>query len=165
MRLFDRLLRGRLSDLVTCIVQSEGESWTATWASDGRTPPDVTESGLTALTDRAAVEVAGLYENEPQALTAELQFAIYPWPGGDASVILDIKPGPNGFHAADIQGSGLSATGPSLEALVQDAGVLPDPRRVMFRWIRPIREIDAALVSRPASDSHEDSTRERSVES
>ena len=119
MRWFKEALSGRLSNLVTCVVEGEGESWSVSWASDGRVPRDFNDHSLTAATDRAAAQVSAMCSGKPQAADAELQFAIYPWEGNPGKVILDITATANGLVARDIQGTEIAVEGASLEELVQ----------------------------------------------
>jgi hypothetical protein len=139
---FKRAFRGSLPSLVTCIVEREGEDWEVSWASDGRVPEDFKDHSLTAAADRAAVGLAAIYAGEPQAASAELQFAIYPWKGNPVKVILDITADPNGFVARDIQGTEITIQGASLEELVQKAEtVVPNPNEAMLRWIRRVADL------------------------
>jgi hypothetical protein len=135
--------RRGLSDLITCMVSAQNGRWTVIWVSDGRAPAEFTGKSLSEAVDRATQTVAALYSSKPQAATAELQFAIYPWPGG-GKVILDVLPSVDGFTATALDNSGMSVSGPELESLVERAQQsLPDFRTAMFRWVRPIRELDA----------------------
>jgi hypothetical protein len=134
--------RRSLSDLITCIVSAENGRWTVIWASDGKAPAAFTGKSLAEAVDRATQAVAALYSTKPQAVTAELQFAIYPWPGG-GKVILDVQPSVDGFTATALDNSGMSVAGQDLQLLVEQVQQsLPDFRTAMFRWIRPIRELD-----------------------
>lgn len=143
--MFGRLFARRISPLVTCIVQREGDTWQATWAGDGRVPADFSDESLTAATERATAEIATLYADQPQAAQAELQFAIYPWRDTTAKVIMDIDSEPDGFMACDIEGSGVLVRGESLEALVREAEqTLPNPHDGMFRWVRPVSTLQAS---------------------
>jgi hypothetical protein len=110
--------RRGLSDLITCMVSAQKDHWTVIWVSDGRAPAEFTGKSLSEAVDRATQTVAALYSSKPQASTAELQFAIYPWPGG-GQVIMELE---------------------SLVVRAQQS--LPDFRTAMFRWVRPIRELD-----------------------
>jgi hypothetical protein len=142
MRWFKEAFSGRLSNLVTCVVEREGESWRVSWASDGRVPPEVKGHSLTAVTDRAAAQVTAMYSGKPQGADAELQFAIYPWEGNPGNVILDITTSTNGLVARDIQGTEIAVEGASLEELVQKGEtMLPNPKEAMFRWIRRVSEL------------------------
>jgi len=38
MSWFKKAFSGRLPDLVTCVIEREGDSWDVSWASDGRVP-------------------------------------------------------------------------------------------------------------------------------
>ena len=143
--MFGRLFGHKLSALVTCIVQRDGNTWQATWASDGRVPADFSENSLTAATERATVEIATLYANQPQAARAELQLAIYPWSNTTAKVILDITSDSDGLAASDIEGSGVLLRGDSLETLVGEAEqTLLNPHDAMFRWLRPVSTLRAS---------------------
>jgi hypothetical protein len=131
-----------LSGLITCIVSAEKDKWSVTWASDRKTPAAFAGKGLTETVNRATQDVAGLYSGKPQAATAELQFAIYPWKGG-GNLIMDVQRSADGFTAAALDTSEMSVSGPDLESLVGQAEQsLPDFRKAMFRWVRPIRELD-----------------------
>jgi hypothetical protein len=139
---FKEAFSGRLSRLVTCVVELEDESWNVSWASDGRVPGDFGEKSLTAATDRAAAQVAEMYSGKPQAANAELQFAIYPWDGNPGNVILDITTDSDGLVARDIQGTEITVHGVSLEELVQKAETMvPDPKEAMLRWIRRVSDL------------------------
>jgi hypothetical protein len=143
--MFGRLFARRLSSLVTCIVQREGDTWQATWAADGRVPADFFDGSLTAATERATAEIITLYADQPQAAPAELQFAIYPWTDTSARVILDIDSDSDGFTACDIEGSGALVRGETLEALVREAEqTLPNPHDGMLRWVRPISTLQVS---------------------
>lgn len=142
---FGRFFARRLSALVTCIVQREGDSWQATWASDRRVPADFSDDSLTAAVERATAEIATLYANQPFEAQAELQLAIYPWAETTAHVILDINTDSDGFAARDIEGSGVLVRGESLEALVREGEqTLPNPHDAMFRWVRPINALQVS---------------------
>lgn len=142
---FKEAFSGRLSDLVTCVVEREGESWNVSWASDGRVPVDFSDHTLTAAADRAAAQVARMYSGKPQAARAELQFAIYPWEGNPGKVILDITTDANGLIARDIQGTEIAVQGTSLEMLIQKAETMvPDPKEAMLRWIRRVSDLQKA---------------------
>lgn len=142
MGIFGSFFARRLSILVTCVLQRDGEAWRATWASEGRVPADFSDASLTAAAERATAEIATLYASRPQAAQAELQLAIYPWTDTKAKVILDIDSDVDGFIATDIEGSGALVRGESLEALVREAEqMLPDPQDAMFRWVRPMSSL------------------------
>jgi hypothetical protein len=114
------------------------------WVSDGKAPAGFTGKSLTEAVDRATQAVAGLYYAKPQAVAAELQFAIYPWPGG-GKVIMDVQPSIDGFTATALDNSGRSVSGRDLDSLVGQAPQsLPDFQTAMFRWVRPIRELDSS---------------------
>jgi hypothetical protein len=114
------------------------------WVSDGKAPAGFTGKSLTEAVDRATQAVAGLYYAKPQAVAAELQFAIYPWPGG-GKVIMDVQPSIDGFTATALDNSGTSVSGRDLDSLVGQAPQsLPDFQTAMFRWVRPIRELDSS---------------------
>jgi hypothetical protein len=135
-----------VSDLITCIVETGNNRWTVTWVSDRRTPGNFTGKGLTETVNRATQDVAGLYSGKPQAATAELQFAIYPWKGG-GNLIMDVQRSADGFTATALDTSGMSVSGLDLESLVGQAEQsLPDFRKAMFRWVRPIRELDTSAT-------------------
>jgi hypothetical protein len=139
---FKRVFSGRLADLVTCVVERDGEVWEVAWASDGRVPETFRNHSLTALTKQAAASVAAMYSGEPQAASAELQFAIYPWKGNPGKVILDITTDADGLVARDIQGTEITIRGESLEDLVQKGETMvPNPNEAMFRWIRRVSEL------------------------
>jgi hypothetical protein len=134
--------RRGLSDLITCMVSAENGKWTVIWVSDGKAPAGFTGKSLTEAVDRASQAVAAIYYARPQAATAELQFAIYPWPGG-GKVIMDVQPSIDGFTATALETSGTSVSGRDMESLVdQTQQSMPDFQTAMFRWIRPIRELD-----------------------
>jgi hypothetical protein len=83
-----------------------------------------------------------MYSGEPQAASAELQFAIYPWKGNPGKVILDITTDADGLVARDIQGTEITIRGESLEDLVQKGETMvPNPNEAMFRWIRRVSEL------------------------
>ncbi len=137
--MFGKLFAHRPSRLVTCIVQREGASWQATWASGGRVPADFSDASLTAAVERATTGVATIYQNQPIAAQAELQLAIYPWADTTAKVILDINSDSEGFMARDVEGSGVLVRSESLESLVGEAEKrLPDRHDAMLRWVRPV---------------------------
>jgi hypothetical protein len=139
---FKRAFGGRLPDLVTCVVEREGDAWDVVWASEGRTPDNFKDHSLTSAADRAAASVAAMYSGESQTSGAELQFAIYPWKGNPGKVILDITPDAKGLVARDIQGTEITIQGTSLEELVQRAETMvPNPNDAMFRWIRRVSEL------------------------
>ena len=139
---FKRAFSGRLPNLVTCVVEREGDDWDVVWASDGRVPANFKGHSLTAVADRAVATVTAMYSGESQAANAELQFAIYPWKGSPGKVILDITADANGLVARDIQGTEITIRGASLEELVQKAETMvPNPSEAMFRWIRRVREL------------------------
>jgi hypothetical protein len=136
-----------VSELITCIIETGNNRWTVTWVSDRRTPGDFTGKGLTETVNRATREVAGLYSGKPQAATAELQFAIYPWKGG-GKLIMDVQRSADGFTAAALDTSEMSVAGRDLESLVGEAEQsMPDFASAMFRWVRPIRELDASATA------------------
>lgn len=139
---FKRAFSGRLPNLVTCVVEREGEDWEVVWASDGRVPANFKDHSLTAVADRAAASAAAMYSGQPEAATATLQFAIYPWKGNPGKVIFDITPDAKGLVARDIQGTEITIRGASLEELVQKAETMvPNPSEAMFRWIRRVSEL------------------------
>jgi hypothetical protein len=136
-----------LSDLITCIVEAGNNRWTVTWVSDRRTPRDFIGKGLTESVNRATGDVAGLYSGKPQAATAELQFAIYPWKGG-GKLIMDVQRSADGFTAAALDTSEMPVSGRDLESLVGQAQQsMPDFSSAMFRWIRPVRELDTPATA------------------
>lgn len=142
MSWFKRAFRGRLPDLVTCVIERGGESWDASWASDGRVPENFKAHSLTGATGRAATQAAAMYSGKPEAANAELQFAIYPWEGNPGKVILDITADANDLVARDIQGTEITIRGASLEELVQKGETMvPNPSEAMFRWIRRVSEL------------------------
>lgn len=137
--------RRGLDDLISCMVSAEHGKWTVIWVSDGhgRAPSEFTGKSLTEAVNRATQAVAGLYSGKPEAATAELQFAIYPWPGG-GKVILDVQMAIDGFTATALDNS-QSVSGSDLESMVGQAEQsMPDFSSAMFRWIRPIRELDTS---------------------
>ena len=139
---FKRTFSGRLPNLVTCVVDRDGDEWEVVWASEGRVPDNFKDHSLTAIAGRAAASVAGMYSGDPQAASAELQFAIYPWKGNPGKVILDITREAEGFVARDIQGTEITIQGASLEDLVQNAETMvPSPSNAMLRWIRRVSEL------------------------
>jgi hypothetical protein len=124
------------------MVSAENGRWTVIWVSDGKAPARFICKGLTEAVDRATQAVAALYYAKPQAAIAELQFAIYPWPGG-GKVIMDVQTSIDGFTATALENAGTSVSGRDLESLVgRLQQSLPDFQTAMFRWIRPIRELD-----------------------
>jgi hypothetical protein len=130
------------------MVSAEHGKWTVVWVSDGhgQAPAGFTGKSLTEAVNRATQMVAALYAAKPQAATAELQFAIYPWPGG-GQVIVDVQLSIDGFTATPLDNSG-SVSGPDLESLVSAAEQsMPDFSSAMFRWIRPIRELDTPATA------------------
>ncbi len=134
--------RRGLSDLITCMVSAENGNWTVIWVADGKAPAGFTGKSLTEAVDRASRAVAAIYYAKPQAVIAELQFAIYPWPGG-GKVIMDVQPSIEGFTATALDNSGTSVSARDLESLVgRLQASLPDFQTAMFRWVRPIRELD-----------------------
>lgn len=139
---FKRMFSGRLPNLVTCVVDRQGEAWDVVWVSDGRVPESFKNHSLTAVANRASASVAAMYSGESQAGSAELQFAIYPWQGNPGKVILDISTDAKGFVARDIQGTEIKIQGASLEELVQKAETMvPNPSEAMLRWIRRVSEL------------------------
>ena len=131
-----------LSDLITCMVSAEHGKWTVIWVSDGKAPAGFTGTSLTEAVNRATQAVAALYYAKPQAVTAELQFAIYPWKGG-GKLIMDVRSSTDGLNATALENSGTSVSGQDLESLAGQAEQsMPDFSSAMFRWIRPIRELD-----------------------
>lgn len=102
-------------------------------------PPPIEAPGLTEAIATAAELVAMLYARYTPVAGAELQLAIYPWKSG-GDVTFDIEQQLGGFRAHDIQGSGLSIEGHTLEDLVTAVGQLPDcpTDKVMFRWVREV---------------------------
>jgi len=138
--------RRGLSDLITCVVSAENDRWTVIWVSDGRAPAGFSGKSLSETVDSATHAVAVMYSGKAQAATAELQFGIYPWKGG-GKVIMDVQPSADGFTATVLDNSGMSVSGRDLESLVSYAEQsLPDFRTAMFRWIRPIRELDSSTT-------------------
>jgi len=143
MRWFKEAISGRLSILITCVIEREGESWTVSWASEGNVPKSFNDHSLIAAADRAAAQVAAMYSGRAQASDAELQFAIYPWEGNPGKVILDITTAAAGLVARDIQGTEITIQGKSLDELVQKGETMvPNPREAMFRWIRRVSELE-----------------------
>lgn len=139
---FKRAFSGRLPNLVTCVVDRDGDEWEVVWASEGRAPDNFKDHSLTAIAGRAAASVAEMYSGDPQAASAELQFAIYPWKGNPGKVILDITREAEGFVARDIQGTQIEIQGASLEDLVKKAETMvPNPSDAMLRWIRRVSEL------------------------
>ena len=142
---FKRAFSGRLPDLVTCVVEREGEAWEAVWASDGRLPENFQDHSLTAVADRAAASLAAMYSGESEAASAELQLAIDPGKGNPGKMILDITREAEGLVARDIQGTEITIQGASLDELVQKAETMvPNPSEAMFRWIRRVSELQKA---------------------
>jgi hypothetical protein len=136
------MLKGRLSPLITWIVQWADGAWDISWASDGRAPGDFSDETLTHATARASAEVAAMYFGRVEASDAELQFAIYPWGGDGGRIILDITPGARGYVARALQGSDISVRAESLEGLVERAEQsVGDTSGVMLRWIRSVSTI------------------------
>ena len=139
----DELVNGRWSDLLTCVVERQDGFWEVSWASDGRVPDSFKDHGLSAVVDQAAAKVAAIYSGTPHAAKGELQFAIYPWEGNPGKVILDITSDGDRLVARDIQGTGITIPGSSLEDLVQKGETMvPNPRDAMFRWIRRVSDLE-----------------------
>ncbi len=60
---------------------------------------------------------------------------------------MNVQQSADGFTAAALDTSEVSVSGPDLEALVGQAEqALPDFQKAMFRWIRPIRELDTSAT-------------------
>jgi hypothetical protein len=133
---------GAYSNLITCILSPKKDgTWTATWVSDGRTPNDVAGHSLAEVVELTSHAVAELYNGRPEAMDAELQYAIYRF-GNSTKYVLDIKKEPDGFSAHDLQNAGISFSFASLDELVSTAHAkLNNPSQTMFRWVRPVREL------------------------
>ena len=139
---FKRAFGPRLDNLITCVVDREGDTWDGVWISGGRVPASLKDHSLSAVADKAAASVAALYSGEAQAEKAELLFAIYPWEGNPGKVILDVTSDGEGLVARDIQGTEITIRGASLEDLVQKAETMvPNPSETMLRWIRRVSEL------------------------
>lgn len=136
------MFKGRLSSLVTCIVQWADGAWDISWVVDGRAPGAFSDDTLTNATARASAEVAQMYSGRIEASDAELQFAIYPWGGDGGRIILDISAEAQGYVAHALQGSDVSVHAESLEGVVERAEqALGDTSGVMLRWIRIVSTI------------------------
>jgi hypothetical protein len=143
-----RLLTGKErqpGDLITGVARPDKTGgWSVTWAGDGAWPPKVAAASLTDAAGQATAAVATLYAEYPPVPGAELQLAIYPWDykGGP---MFDITGTAGAFTARDIQGSGQSVSGSTLEDLVeavsQLSGVPADDS--MFRWTRKVASLSA----------------------
>jgi hypothetical protein len=145
VRPFRGMFEGRLSPLVTCIIQRTDDSWGISWVGDGRVPGEFFEETLTRATVRASAEVAAMYAGRVEASDAELQFAIYPWGGDGGRIILDITSDAEGYVARAIQGSDVSVWADNLEGVVERAEQsLGDTGNVMLRWIRRVSTIPAS---------------------
>jgi len=129
-----RLFKPALSNLLTAIVNPTPDGfWQVTWVPDmvkGRlagSPRNFSERSLNRAVEKASSEVAALYAGRPEAITAELQFAIYPWSEEDE----------RGHPIIDVSWT--------IEGLVEEcARQLPVPGEAMLRWIRKIAEIPAS---------------------
>jgi hypothetical protein len=142
MGLFRGMFKGRLSPLITCIVQWADGAWDISWVADGRAPGEFSDETLTRATARASAEVAAMYSGRVESSAAELQFAIYPWGGDGGRIILDITPDAEGYVARALQGSDISVRAETLEGLVERAEQsLGDTSGVMLRWIRSVSTI------------------------
>ena len=131
-----------LGQLITCIVEREGTSWSVVWTSDGKVPRDFNDPSLGDAIDKASSQVAALYAGKPDAATAELQFAIYPWQGTSGKVILDVTREGSVLSVRDLQGTGIEFRTDSIQDAVQDAEkYLPNPNDAMLRWIRRVAEL------------------------
>jgi hypothetical protein len=143
MGLFGGLFKKKpLDKLMSCMLTPKGETWDAMWVSEGGpTPDDFVARTLTGAAERAASEIGALYRADRIAVEAELQFAIYPF-SDEADLILDIQRGTEGFVASSVNGGDPSVQGDTLEALVDSArATVPEPRDVMFRWVRRVSEL------------------------
>jgi hypothetical protein len=116
--------------------------WSVTWAGDGALPSRVQAETLTQAADEAASGVATLYARFPPVAGAELQLAIYPW-GYKSGPMFDITGSAGAYTATDIQGSGLSVSGATLEELVEAVrGLAEAPAGdSMFRWVRQVASL------------------------
>jgi hypothetical protein len=112
------------------------------WAGDGVWPPDIHAASLTQAADQASSTVAALYAGYPVVAGAELQLAVYPWRYRRAPMF-DITGQAGALTARDIQGSGRSVAGATLEDLVEavwQTAEVPDDDS-MLRWIRQIVDL------------------------
>ena len=71
MGLFSGMFKGRLSSLITCIVQWADGAWDISWVADGRAPGDFSDETLAHATTRASAEVAAMYSGRVEASDAE----------------------------------------------------------------------------------------------
>lgn len=122
--------------------------WSVSWAGDGAHPPRIHAASLTEAAGQAASAVATLYARHPPVVGAELQLAIYPW-GYHGGAMFDITGHAGAFTALDIQGSGRSVTGATLEDLVDAVRSITDIAQddSMFRWIRQVAALQVPAVS------------------
>lgn len=143
MGFLSNIFRGKLADLVTCVVSKSQDGMWETEFVDYDAADNFTDPSLGNLTDKVSAAVAKHYRDSTAAETAELQYAIYPGEQGkDIIAILRITKSAEGFMARDIQGSDLTISGTSLEELVSKAmSHFSDPSQVMLQWILPIREL------------------------
>jgi hypothetical protein len=131
------------SALITAVAgPAKKGGWFVTWTGDGVWPPAVQAASLTETANQAAAAVAALYAGYPAVPGAELQFVIYPW-GYKSGPVFDITGDAGSLTARDIQGSGLSVSGATLEDLVEAVRRLPDvpDDNSMFRWIRKVASL------------------------
>jgi len=141
-----RLLTGKErqpSALITAVVGPDKDGgWMVTWAGDGAWPSRVAAGSLTETADQAESAVAALYAGHPPVPGAELQFVLYPW-GYKNGPIFDIAGTPGALTARDIQGSGKSFSGATLEELVEAVRQSPDvpDENSMFRWVRKVSSL------------------------
>jgi hypothetical protein len=132
-------LTGRQPALLTCVVQRQGGAWSVSWRPAAGAPGAFVAESLTAAIERATTALG--MGGQPGRRETRLQLAIYPWTPTTAELILDVEPDVEGFLAADALGSGVFLRAASLDGLVQEAEqVLPDPRKAIFRWVRPAGE-------------------------
>jgi hypothetical protein len=144
-KLLRRLLAGKgqqPGSLITGVIGPDKKGgWSVSWAGDGAWPPRIQAESLTQAADQAASAVAALYAGHPPVADAELLLAIYPW-GYESGPMFDITGHAGDLTAHDVQGSGRSVSGATLEDLVKAARQMPGvPGDSMFRWIRQIASL------------------------
>ena len=150
--MFGNLFKRPLALLVTATVEPSADGfWMVTWIPNmvGRrlaaTPGNFSETSLNRAAEKASSEVARLYSGSPEASSAELQLAIYPWPGdGDAAgqAILDVLTSAEDLRAIALADESVVAEAATLEALVTSCEPrLPVPADAMLRWVRRVVEL------------------------
>lgn len=146
MSFIRRVLKRSLDDLVTGIVVHKGERWTLIWAAGGRAPSDASFDSAGAAIECGNGETARRYTGRSEALTAELQYAIYPWAdGGDSIEVLDVTANSDGLlEARDMQSGTVVGSGGVIDEVIESAGqALDDPGNAMLRWIIRVRDLSA----------------------